>query len=334
MPELRRDPLTGTWVVLAHERGARPTEYRLTDERTTLEDCPFCPGHEAATPRAIVEVPGPAGWLARVFANRYPALVVEATRAAEGVGVYDRMDGVGAHEVVVESREHDLRWHSLGAAGIQRVLELWQARLRDLSRDARLEHAVVFKNSGAQAGATLDHPHSQIVALPFVPPAAQTRLDRAATHHAWHGRCLLCDILRQERGAADRLVVEGALSAAWCPYASRVGFEVMVAPTVHESSFEASSARVIADVASTLGQLFAALHQTLPNVSYNIVVQGAPLRSSPLAHAHWYLEILPVLSRQAGFEWGSGMFINSTAPETAAGYLRERRARPSTLSHG
>jgi UDPglucose--hexose-1-phosphate uridylyltransferase len=327
MPELRRDPVTERWVIISEERRGRPSEYRPTEEFAPLAHCPFCPGQESETPPTLLSTQGATGWQTRVFANRYPALRVEARSGITSTELYGHSDGLGAHEVMVESPRHGDDYASMDAAALLAVLTGWQARMRDLSRDERLAHATIFKNAGAQSGATLSHPHSQLIATPIVPPDVLDRLDGSARFWRRTGHCVYCAMAAEAESSGARLVWSDAQAVVFCPYAPRVGFECIVSPRQHESRFEFASEAMLAGVAGAMSRLFGALREALPRVSYHLSIQTAPLRSAASASDHWYLEVLPVLSRHAAFEMASGMNIVSTAPETAAAYLRERLTR-------
>lgn len=326
MPEIRRDPVTERWVIISEARSGRPSEYRPGEAMAPLERCPFCPGHEAETPPTLLCSGTEAQWETRVFANRFPALRVEAERGITSTELYGRADGLGAHEVMVESREHDDEYATMSVARLQAVLQGWQSRVVDLARDERLAYATVFKNAGPQSGATLRHPHSQLIATPIVPPAVLERLDGAARFWRRTGHCVYCAMAEEAVLGAERLVWADAEVAVFCPYAPRVAFECTVQLRRHGSSFAAATGADLAAVARGMQRLFDALSRALPGVSYHMAIQADPLRAGPSAADHWYLEVLPVLSRQAAFEMASGMTIVSTPPEAAAKYLRSRLA--------
>lgn len=301
-------------------------EYRPGEAMEPLRDCPFCPGHEEQTPPTLLATGDASGWETRVFANRFPALRVEAERGIVSTDLYGQADGLGAHEVMVESARHEDEYATLSAERFFAILSGWQARVVDLSRDERLAYATIFKNAGAQSGATLRHPHSQLIATPIVPPAVLERLDGAARFWRRTGRCVHCAVAEETERNGQRLVWADEEVMVFCPYAPRVAFECVVLPRAHDSSFAAADASELRAVGRGLQRLFTSLGQALPGVSYHMAIASAPLRSAPSAAEHWYVEVLPVLSRQAAFEMASGMTIVSTPPETAAAYLRARIA--------
>jgi len=340
MSELRHDPLSRRWVIIASERSRRPSDFLLDHEPVhEAPFCPFCPGHEEKTPPEILAVRPPGwpangpGWEARVIPNKYPALSIEGEPERRGVGLYDRMRGIGAHEVVIEHPSHTLHMADMERAHLEKVLWLYQERLRDLSRDARFKYLLVFKNHGPAAGATLDHPHTQIIGTPVTPRAISMELESARQHYHLKERCLLCDILAQELEARDRLVTLDEHFAVFAPYASRFPFELIVVPRRHNHSFSEEPRSTVAALAATLKDLLLRLKVVLRDPPYNFVVHTAPNTETVVRRAnywntlpqdwHWHVEVLPRLTKVAGFEWGSGFYINPTAPEEAAAFLRD-----------
>jgi UDPglucose--hexose-1-phosphate uridylyltransferase len=340
MSELRHDPLSKRWVIIANERSRRPEDFAdAGDVRPEGGFCPFCPGSEDKTPGEIAAIrPGGGtangpGWSVRVIPNKYPALSIEGTLDRQGVGLYDRMRGVGAHEVVIESPHHELHMGDMEPAVLENVLGLCQDRMRDLGRDARFKYVLLFKNHGAAAGATLSHPHLQLIATPVTPRAISVELDSAREHFHLKERCIFCDMLEQELQARDRVVTLDEQFAVLAPYASRFPFELMVLPRRHNHSFTDESRPTIAALARTLKETLARLKSVLRDPPYNFVLHSGPNTETLVRRRHywdtlpfdfhWHIEILPRLTRVAGFEWGTGFYINPTAPEEAAAFLRD-----------
>jgi len=329
--ELRRDPVTGHWVIIAAERARRPGAFlREPVERQAAEQCPFCPGHERETPGEVLSyrnagTTNETGWWMRVVPNKYPALRVEGELDASPVGLFDRMNGLGAHEVIIETPDHDQTLADLAEERLAHVFFAYRDRMNDLKRDVRLKYIQIFKNHGAQAGATISHSHSQLLAFPGVPPAMRAELDGAERHYRHRERCVFCDVVRQETEAKDRLVLANDHFVALTPYASRFPFEVMIAPRHHASHFEASGDALIRNLGWVMKSVLRRLDQVLERPAYNFVLHTAPVQEGAMAHYHWHIEILPKLTRVAGFELGTGVFVNPTAPEEAARFLREAK---------
>lgn len=334
MPDLRKDPLSGRWVVFSTERRRRPTDFRVGLTPQAAES-PFTHGREHLTPPEVFAIRPNGGphnspdWQVRVVPNRYPALRVEGELTRRAEGIYDAMSGIGAHEVVAETHIPEIPFHELPPEQIVRVLEALRSRWEDLRRDGRLKHLVAFKNHGALAGATLRHPHSQIVATPFVPPAAAAKLDAAREHFARTDRSLFQDILDTERRTAERLICQNHDFAAFCPYASRAPFEIAIYPSFQSHDFGRCQTHDFWQLSEILREALARLHASLDDPPFNMLLISAPLQEDPLRWPtlhqdfRWHIEILPRLSVFAGFEMATGCFINTVTPEEAARHLRQ-----------
>ncbi|HEY2031537.1 MAG TPA: galactose-1-phosphate uridylyltransferase [Myxococcales bacterium] len=325
MPQLRKDPLHDRWVIIAPERADRPNALlRAGRSHDGKQSCPFCVGNEKMTPPELLVRRGPAGpWSLRVVPNRYPALRTEIVLSRAAAGPFDSMAGVGAHEVVIETSDHSKDLVDLPVAQVSQVLSAWQERMIDLSRDIRLRSAVVFKNSGAPAGATLSHAHSQLVALPFVPVEIAGELSAARRHFESKERCLFCDLVESELRAKERVVLESEGMVVLSPYAARSPFELWLLPRAHASSFESSSGQDLFSVADALRSVLRKIDVALDKPAYNLFLHTMPLREPRNDWFHWHLELKPVLTLQAGFEWATGCAINPTPPEEAASFLRQ-----------
>jgi UDPglucose--hexose-1-phosphate uridylyltransferase len=327
MPELRRDPIVDRWVIVAPERADRPNALlRTPPDEDDAQGCPFCPGNEGMTPPELLSVREGDRWWLRVVPNRYPALRSEERLARRGVGLYDQMAGVGAHEVIIETAEHDRKLHEQPIERVEGILRAAQERMIDLARDVRLRSVVFFKNSGAAAGASLSHPHSQLLALPVVPAQLQAELDAAREHFARKERCIFCDVLAQELRDRTRVVADNDSFVVLSPYAARSPFELMVLPREHRSSFERCTGPELRAFAAVLRTAIAKLDLALEHPAYNFWLHTLPLREPVSDVFHFHLELKPVLALHAGFEWGSGFTINPTPPEEAAAFLRQTEA--------
>ena len=333
MPELRKDPITGRWVVVSTDRQKRPNDFILHHASVIgREHCPFCPGREAMTPPEVLAyrqngtAPNGPGWDLRVVPNKFPALRVEGTLDRQGDGMFDRMSGIGAHEVVIETTDHDKTFATMSEAEIARVLWAFRDRVHDLKNDIRFRYILLFKNHGAGAGATLEHGHSQLIALPIVPDFVREELEGAKRHYQDKERCVFCDIVREETNIGRRVIEDAGDFVALAPYAPRVPFETWVLPRAHASRYEDAPRPMIDALARMLKSLAGPLDRALENPPYNLIIHSAPLREDAATFFHWHVEVMPRISRVAGFEWGSGFYINPTSPEEATEVLRAARA--------
>jgi UDPglucose--hexose-1-phosphate uridylyltransferase len=328
MPELRRDPVVGRWVIISTERARRPSDFAPRPRPRTGGPCVFCGGQERQTPEEVWALrpgrgePNTPDWLLRVVPNKFPALRIEGELEPSGEGLYDRMNGVGAHEVVIESPDHEAVIEQLPISHLSEVFRAYRDRIVDLSKDPRLEYVMVFKNHGDLAGASLEHTHSQLVATPVVPLMVEEEIAGALQHLRIRKRCIWCDIIRQERQEGARLIADQEGFMALAPFAPRFPFETWILPTVHRSRYEDTPVGEFGALASVVKQVLGRMSEFLEDPPYNFMLHSAPLRAPALDHFHWHLEIIPKLTRVAGFEWGTGFFINPTPPEEAAKYLR------------
>ncbi|MFP4081855.1 MAG: DUF4931 domain-containing protein [Candidatus Aminicenantes bacterium] len=341
MPELRYDPLQHRWVIIASERAARPSDLDDTTKYNRVKICPFCQGHESSTPPEIWAIrdpqtePNSAGWKVRVVSNKYPALNIEAGGKRIGFGYYDMMEGVGAHEVIIETPSHDLSLPDLPPEHVKWILLAYRERLKDLYKDPRFKYVLIFKNHGKRAGASLLHSHSQLIATPIVPRNVHIKLNNARIHYEKKERCLICDMIHQDMNEEKRIIAAENGFVAIAPYASRFPFEVFIAPVDHSHSFAENSEDELERFSHFLKNILLRLKNVLHNAPYNFVLNTSPNTEAKPKLAdqwvtlkydyHWHTEIIPRLVRIAGFEWGSGFYINPSTPEVAAQYLREAK---------
>jgi UDPglucose--hexose-1-phosphate uridylyltransferase len=327
VPELRKDPVVGRWVIIATERARRPTDFQRDPVRARGDTCVFCEGNEDKTPPEILagrgdSAPNGPGWTFRVVANKFPALRIEGDLDATGEGLFDRMNGVGAHEVVIETPNHHGSFATNTGEEVADVLIAFRDRIIDLKKDPRFEYVLVFKNHGEAAGASLEHPHSQLIATPIIPIMVTEELEGSARYWKMKERCVWCDIVRQERRERRRVILEQNGFVAIAPFAPRFPFESWILPIQHRSAFEELEVDEIRDLAALLVEFFRRLSATLNEPPFNFMLHTAPLRETGIEYFHWHLEIIPKLANVAGFEWGSGFFINPLPPEAAAAALR------------
>ena len=348
MPELRKDPVMGRWVIISTERAKRPDEFLPPSPvgEETQPDCPFCSGHEGSTPPEIMAIrpkgggPNGPGWTVRVVPSISPVLRVEGELEHRARGAYDVGTGIGAHEIIVETPEHISSLAKLSQPQIQQIIETYIQRMTDLEKDSRFKYVLLFKNYGQAAGeGKFRHSRSQLIALPVNPIRVKDELHGARQYFEWKERCIFCDLLRQELDAQQRIAGETAHFVAISPFASRFPFELWILPKQHSADFTHLDPVQSSDLAGMLKMILSKLARVLNDPPYNTILHTAPFRRSRAGYwrtidqdFHWHLEIMPRLTRVAGFEWGSGFYINPTAPEEAARFLKE--AESPIPSHG
>jgi UDPglucose--hexose-1-phosphate uridylyltransferase len=315
-------------VIIAAERAKRPTDFDLEQEEAAPSFDPFATGNEDKTPPEIAAFrdagthPNKPGWRVRVVPNKFPALQVEGTLSPRGDGVYDRMQGVGAHEVIIDTPKTVRSFTALPDPAVQEMLWMYRDRLIDLRRDRRLKYGMVFKNVGQAAGATMYHSHSQLIVTPIVPKNIQQKIDACEEFRSFRGRCLVCDIVAQEVEQKSRVVLDTGLFLSFEPYAPRTPFETWIFPKNHETHFEDIQQQACEEFAFILKRTIQRIEKGLGPVAYNYMLFTAPFDVGGLPHYHWHLEIIPRMTKQAGFEWGTGFYINPVPPEEAAEFLR------------
>ncbi|MEW6535656.1 MAG: DUF4931 domain-containing protein [Candidatus Auribacterota bacterium] len=336
MPELRKDPIIGRWVIIATERGKRPSDFYSPLLIGQNKGCPFCEGNEDKTPPEVCAFRSPhsqknqPGWQLRVVPNKFPALRIEGDMEKMGVGMYDKMNGIGAHEVIIETPNHDKRMFELSIDNLAKVFEAYKMRLLDLKKDTRFKYILIFKNEGELAGASLSHSHSQLIATPVTPKRVREELVGAQEYFNYKDRCVFCDIIREEQTQKVRVVYENAGFISFCPFASRFPFEIWVLPKKHNPDFENVPVEDMPILADMMKVTLAKLSCALNKPQYNFILHTGPVRwarrgywSTIDSDFHWHIEIMPRLTKLAGFEWGTGFYHNPTIPEEAAKFLQE-----------
>ena len=330
MSELRKDPIVGRWVIIAGERAKRPSDFK-PEHQTQVDPgtCPFCEGNEASTPPEILAYrergskPNGPNWRLRVVPNKYPALQVEGGLQKRGEGMYDRMAGIGAHEVIIESPKHHLSLSTMDEEAVREVLWVYRDRMVDLKRDNRFMHGMLFKNVGPAAGASLEHSHSQLIVTPTMPISVAEEMSGASEYYRYRGRCIYCDMIEQEISNGSRVWHDSEHFTVFCPFAGRFPFETWILPKHHSSHFENIQKGGVDDLGTLLKQVLARLEKVLDRPPYNYIIHTAPFDHQEQPHYHWHMEIIPRLTKIAGFEWGTGFYINPVPPEDAARFLRE-----------
>ncbi len=327
MAELRYNLVTGEWVIVASERAKRPEDFVHPRERKALPawsaTCPFCPGNERHTPDVALALPAEGPWQVRSVPNRYPALAPTGTAARQGHGYTQTVEGTGRHEVIVETPAHDQSLALLPVEGVALVLEVYRARMRALYEDPRIEHVIVFRNHGPSAGTSLEHPHSQVVGTPVVPGQVRGRLEEALRYFGDSGRCVGCHALAEELADGRRVVASSPGFVAFVPFAALSAFHLWVFPRRHSAYFGDLADSELLDLAGVLKETLLRLRLALDDPDFNLVIRSASPSERAVRYFHWYLSIVPRLSRAAGFELGTGMFINTAQPEASAAFLRQ-----------
>jgi UDPglucose--hexose-1-phosphate uridylyltransferase len=342
MPELRQNRITKEWVIVATERAKRPRDLALARPVKTppayVPNCPFCPGNEANTPPEILRVSGQkeGEWLVRVVPNKFAALSPGASPQRTVHGSKRTITGFGFHEVIVESPDHSMTTALMSDAQVGSMLKVFKARYEQLSLDSRVANITIFKNHGVEAGTSLEHSHCQLIATPVISSQVRSRLHEALRHYDEFGECIFCTVLQDELEEKTRVVMETDHFAVIEPFASATPFNTYIYPKRHSASFGDISAPEITDLARVLRTVLAKLYHGLQDPDYNYTIRSAPAEYDGVKYYHWYVSVIPRLSRVAGFELGSGMFINTVLPEAAAQFLRETEVevRSSAASSG
>ena len=335
--ELRKDPLLGRWIAVLSE-SAPPSAYRqeLPPEIPREESCMLCAGRESETAGEIMRTRNTSPtsslhtWWTRVIPNLNPVFKVEGDLGRRGEGMYDKMNSIGANEVIIESPHHNVRPEDMGLEQMTRIIQTYRDRISDLEKDSRLRYTLIYKNQGISAGGHLGHPVSHLASTPVIPKRVKEELDGAKQYYAYKERCIFCDIMREELRVGSRVILETRHYAAYCPYASKFPFETWILPKRHNCAFQDIRPEELEDLALILSSALKKLKALFPDLSYNYFIHSAPNRVPRKDHwhtlgedFHWHLEIMPRFLRTSGFEWGSGFYILPTSPENAAKYLRE-----------
>ena len=329
MSDLRKDPITGRWVIIAKNRGRRPHDFEPAPRRRQASFCPFCEGSESNTPGEVFafrhagSAPNGRGWRVRVVPNKFPALEIEDDLRCSPEGFYETMGGVGAHEVIIESPEHLVSTAELSDEQLGEVLLAYRERLVELRKDSRLVYGMIFKNAGAAAGASLEHTHSQLIATPILPSSVQEEISGSLEFFQREKRCVWCAMIQHEVSVRQRIAIETDGFLAFCPFAGRFPFEIWVLPKAHTSHFESIDDADLAELAHLMRQTIGNLETALEKPAYNYLLHTAPFDTEQLDHYHWHIEVFPRLTKTAGFEWGTGYYINPVPPEEAAEFLRD-----------
>ncbi|HQC50219.1 MAG TPA: galactose-1-phosphate uridylyltransferase [bacterium] len=328
MPELRKDPITERWVIISPERAKRPEDFTVSKAERKEGVCPFCQGNESMTPEEVFAIregteANSQGWKTRVVPNKFAALAEGPLPELNSNGIYKNMAGHGTHEVIVETPKHSVTLADLGVQEISDFLKTCTARFDHMKKLGSVKYAMLFRNNGQSAGASREHPHSQIIGLPITPKALSEEITPAKEFNRSTGGCIFCKMLDDEIKQESRIVLLNEKFAAICPFAPHYAFETWILPRRHESSFENISDSEITCLAEILKSVLTKMKQTLKDPPYNMMLHTSPFGENLEGIYHWHIEIAPSLNIIAGFERGTDFYINPTPPETAAEYLRK-----------
>ncbi len=330
MAELRRDPIVGRWVIVDIKNPSEPKDFEYEQYIQKGGTCPFCYGNESMTPSEIEcfrdrsTFSNTSGWQVRVIPNKFPALQVEGDLERKGMGIYDMLNGVGAHEVLIESPYHYKDISDLLDCEVENIITMSCRRAADLAMDKRFKYIMIFRNYGHAAGASLEHPHTQIIALPMVPKNVAEEIKGSHDYFGYRERCIFCDIIRQELQENERVILENKYFVSLCPFVSRFPFEIWILPKKHNGSYCRMPSEEVPALASILKETIGKIKKVFVNLSYNYIIHSAPVNSDfDTEYYHWHIELMPKLMRVAGFEWGTGFYVDPTPPELAAKILKE-----------
>ncbi len=329
MSELRLNLVTREWVIIATERAKRPMDFSNSLLKPPLPEhlpsCPFCPGNEHKTPKEKFRLPDDGSWRIRVVENKYPALSGgEVKRSVEGIR--RKVTGAGIHEVIIESRLHNVSTALMELSHLQEVIRTYRSRFIKAHSDPMVEHVIIFKNHGEGAGTSIEHTHSQLIATPVVPIQFRDRVNAAQQFFDNTGDCMLCSILRQEREEGARVIIDTEHFLTFIPYAALSPFHTWIFPKRHSAAFSTISEEEVKDLSYHLKTLLSKCYYGLENPDYNYVIKSSRPQDMENDYCHWYLSVVPRITKAAGFELGSGMFINTSIPEKSAEFMRNAPA--------
>jgi UDPglucose--hexose-1-phosphate uridylyltransferase len=327
MSELRQNLATKEWYVIATERAKRPSDFKQSrpprDCEEYSEKCPFCPGNEHLTTQPVYQIDEGGKWVVKSVPNMFSAFSPKGSRERRSEGIYRVMNGVGLHEVIIESPRHNDFYTKMSVSHLEKIVRTYRDRLLAAFEDERIESAIIFKNYGESAGCSLSHPHSQMVATPVVPTHIRQRVEAAKLYCDDTGDCVFCVMMNEELKDKDRIVLENDSFVAFCPYASGAPFESWITPRRHTPCFGGINDKEMKDLASMMKDLFSRYYYGLDDPDFNFAVRTPPRDERNDRSLHWYIKVMPKLTKVAGFELGSGMFINVALPEQSAKFLRE-----------
>ena len=326
MAELRREPITRMWVVVTTENPKGPSDYLPFkppyQPQETEGVCPFCPGNEGTTPEETFSLSREGGgWVVRVIPNKFPFFHIEGEFDRRAEGMYDVMEAIGAHEIVVETPDHRQSLGFMETHQIEKILFAYQERLTDLEKDRRFQQFLILKN---YPGVFNRHPHSHILAMPVIPRRIDEEIYGTMDYYQRKERCIFCDIIKEEIFMKKRVILETVHFLVFSPFASRYPFESWIIPKRHSPDFHSINDEEREDLSVAIRSLFVRFYKLLSDPPYSFVFHTSPIQSQfHRSEYHWHIETRLRIGLREGFEWGTGFFVNPTPPEDAAAYLRE-----------
>ena len=328
MSELRYNIINREWVVIATERAKRPHDFVRPKESIKLipefrQDCPFCPGNEGDLSGETFRIGSKEKWDTRSIYNKFPALSPKEKLVRHNDGIYHSISGYGIAEVIIESPKHNLNIALMSDEEVENIVRAYKSRYLSLQNKKGIESVIIFRNHGQGAGTSLEHPHSQLIATPIVPPQIRNRVESAMAFFDVTGKCIFCSVLEQELVARKRVIHENGTFVSFVPYAGAAPFVTWIFPRRHMPSFGDINDAEVKGLASILKTTSSKLYYGLNNPDFNYTIRSIPVKEDGSAYFHWYLAIVPRITMPAGFEVGSGIFINSSLPEESAEFLRQ-----------
>lgn len=329
MPELRLNLVTREWVIIGREKGKRPEDFAGIKEHKRypdiVETCPFCPGNESKTLDEKCRIGDDKGWRIRVVPNKFAVLSKEGERTRRNSGLRKSVNGVGIHEVIIESPLHNVTTATMQSEHLEEVIQTYKERFLEINRDPRIEHVVILKNSGPASGTTIEHSHSQIAGLPITPFQIRSRIENVMRFFDETGDCMMCRLVADELNDGSRVLLNTDHFVSFVPYAALSAFHIWIFPKRHSGSFSDIRNEEIRDLAINLKSSMARLYYGLDNPDFNYVIRSGKPSSSDSEFNHWYLSIVPRIAMASGFELGSGIYLNPLVPEMTAEFLRNVR---------
>lgn len=330
MSELRLNLITREWVIIATERAKRPEDLKRIKNKQYLPEysdtCPFCPGNEQRTPDEITRIPYKDKWKIRVTPNKFSVLSLDVERQRKNEGRRHSITGFGKHEVIIESPLHNMIISRMTVGDIADVIRIYRDRFDALYQEPGIEHVIIFKNYGEEAGTSLLHPHSQIIGTPVTPLQVRHRIEEGMRYFDNTGGCLMCASLNDEISDGRRIILNTDHFVTFMPFAALSPFHTWIFPKRHCATFSSIKEDEINDLALHLKNILRKFYVGLEDPDFNYIIRSENPKECKSEYFHWYVSIVPRLTQTAGFELGSGMYINTSIPEESAEFLNKVRA--------